>query len=288
MKTQIYNCWRLIMAEHFDVVFDEDLHTVAENADFSELDKAYEGRKVYYGDFHSHANTGGSSDGKCTLKNWLVGMKELKMDFSGIMDHRQTMHMYLDDFDPEYFLYGTEPWVGFEDRDLSCHYLMLFPEREALGRVLAKFPDVYEFTGENDVGPSFKYKKTTQARFLEVAKAVHEEGGIIYHPHPRQIMQSEDIQDYCFAEGSVIESIYTYHFPEIPNIHSQENYELWVDLIQSGRKVYTAASNDSHTMPMSFALNAVYSEKKWGPSFVEYLIKGDVTAGHVADRKSVV
>ena len=38
---------------------------------------------------------------------------------------------------------------------------------------------------------------------------------------------------------------------------------------------------------MSFALNAVYSEKKWGPSFVEYLIKGDVTAGHVAIKMSV-
>jgi len=275
------------MAEHLEMVFEEDPHTVAENADFSALDKLYEGRKVYYGDFHSHANTGGSSDGKATLKDWLHAMKELKMDFSGIMDHRQVMHMYLEDFDPEYFLYGTEPWVGFEDKGLSCHYLMVFPEREALGRVLHKFPDVYEFTGETDVGPSFKYKKTTQARFLEICQAVKEEGGVVIHPHPRQVMQSEDIQDYYFGEGCYIESIYAYNFPYVNNIHSLENYQLWVDLLNSGRKVYTSATNDAHGLPGSYALNAVYSEKKWGPAYTEYLVKGDVNAGYMGIKMSV-
>ena len=39
------------------LVFEDDTHKTAQESDFSVLDKLYEGRKAYYGDFHCHSNS---------------------------------------------------------------------------------------------------------------------------------------------------------------------------------------------------------------------------------------
>ena len=124
-------------------VFPADAHTMVEQADFSQLDALYAGREACYGDYHAHSKSGGTSDGQTTPEQWLVAMKELKMDFLGLMDHRQVRHMYLDAFDPKYFIYGTEPAGHWTNPDLSCHYLMIFKERETLEKeILEKFPEL--------------------------------------------------------------------------------------------------------------------------------------------------
>ncbi len=274
------------MKEHFGVEFNEDIHLPFENADFSELDELYAGKNVYYGDYHCHAATGGSSDGRFSLENWKLGMSELKMDFAGIMDHRQVRHLYLDEFDPSCFLYGSEPLILFGDGSQGLHYIMIFPERDSLEKVLSKFPDVFGFTGSREEGPSFEYRAVERERFLTVVEAVKEEGGVFVHAHPKQVLQSEDFKDYYFGEGTVLETVYTYWYPGISNVHSMLNYKLWLDMLDYGYKVYTTATNDSHDMPKSFALNAVYSNKKWGPDFVEILKRGEVTAGYVAIKMS--
>ncbi len=271
------------MKEHFGVSFEDDPHAVRKNADFSALEALYAGKKAYYGDYHCHSNSGGSSDGKTTLENWLHGMKELKLDFVGIMDHRQVRHMYLDAFDPEYFLYGSEPLADctVSAPHLISHYIMIFPKRDSLEKVLSAFPDVFRFTGDREAGPSFEYLPMTRERFEEVLAAVKDEGGAVVHAHPKQVMQSENLADYYYGEGSVIETGYCYIYPYINNPETLANYRLFTDMLNAGYKIYNAATNDSHTMPMSFALNTVYSDKKWGPSYVECLKRGDVTAGYI-------
>ena len=101
------------------LVFAPDVHTVIDNADFSMLDALYAGRTVCYGDYHAHSNSGGMSDGKTTPKEWLVAMEKLGIDFIGLMDHQQVRHMYLPEFDPAHFIYGTEPAAIWKEPQTS-------------------------------------------------------------------------------------------------------------------------------------------------------------------------
>ncbi|MBQ2945535.1 MAG: hypothetical protein IJD95_03090 [Clostridia bacterium] len=276
------------MYNHFGVEFEQDPHKLCKGADFSVLDMLYEGKRAYFGDYHCHAATGGSSDGKTTLENWLHGLKELKMDFAGIMDHRQVRHLYLDEFDPEYFLYGTE--AGFfiaENPDRFPHYIMMFPERDSLYNVLSAFPDVFAFNGDKTNGPAFDYLTVPKARFLEVIDAVKKENGVFIHAHPKQVIQSEDPSDYYFGDGTVIETGYCYIYPYINNPSTLANYRLFTDMLNLGYKVYNTSTNDSHTMPMSFALNAVYTDKKEGAAFVNALREGAVNSGYIALKMSM-
>ena len=267
------------------LTFNEDWHNVIEDCDFSPLDKLYEGRKAYYGDYHCHTDSGGTSDGKMTPESWLKAMKEFKLDFAGIMDHRQVRHMYLDCFDEEYFICGTEPGGKWNDPELSFHYLMIVPEREALVRVLEKFPDVYNFTG--GIEGTYDYIKVDRDRFLEVVKAVRDEGGVVVHPHPKQVMKSEDPRDYYFGEGSVIEVMYTYDPPSLANEMTKNNYKLWMDMLSLGYKVINTATNDSHRQTMLVTMNTVYSAEKKGRAYMEYLRKGDLNAGFFGIKMSI-
>jgi len=260
-----------------DFTYTPDPHAVIENADFAPLDKLYAGRKVYYGDYHAHAATGGTSDGKTTLADWRKAMDELKIDFAGIMDHRQVRHMYLDDFDPEYFIYGTEPAAGVDEPKSSPHYLMLFGERDTLeNKILNVFPE-YQFTG--GIEGHFIYNKHTYERFTEIVQAVVDAGGAFVHPHPKQVMKSDDPDDYLFVEGTAIETIYAEATDEPLCANTIANYKLWRDLLMMGRKVYNTATSDCHRAPKYDGINAIYAENKHCSDYVKQLRNGDVTAG---------
>lgn len=205
------------------LVFENDMHKVIENADFSLLDGLYRGRKAYYGDFHAHSDSGGTSDGKMKPEGWLLAMKEYKLDFVGLLDHKQVRHMYLDCFDEEFFVCGTEPGGSWNEPHLSFHYLMIVPERDALMRVLEKFPDVYEFTGGTE--GTYVYKRIDRDRFMQVVEAVRAEGGVVVHAHPKQVMKSEDPRDFYFGEGSVIEVMYTCDPPYLGNEATQKKLQ---------------------------------------------------------------
>lgn len=257
--------------------FAEDKHRVIEEADFTPLDKLYEGRKAYYGDFHAHTDSGGTSDGKFPPEAWLPGLKEYKIDFVGIMDHKQIKHMYLDCFDPEYIVCGSEPGGSWNDPYHGFHYLMIVPERECLKRVIENFPDVFEYTGGND--GTFVYKRIDRSRFFEIVEAIRGEGGNVIHAHPKQKMKSDEPGDYYFGEGTGIEIIYTKSPFTIANEDTQNNYRLWLDMLERGFKVINTASSDSHYQPMLLGLNTVYSHEKNGRAYVEYLHRGDLNSG---------
>ena len=46
------------------------------------LEAAYKGRKAFHGELHDHSNSGGTSDGHCTLDVWKKEMAELKDELS--------------------------------------------------------------------------------------------------------------------------------------------------------------------------------------------------------------
>ncbi|MBO5682648.1 MAG: hypothetical protein J6S10_01585 [Clostridia bacterium] len=46
----------------------------ATEKDIQHLDSLYEGRRIFQGDLHNHAKTGGTSDGERTLEHWKGGL----------------------------------------------------------------------------------------------------------------------------------------------------------------------------------------------------------------------
>ena len=265
--------------------FPVDEHKIVQNADFSTLDKMYKGRVAYYGDYHAHSNSGGTSDGKVTLEEWLDQMKEQHIDFIGVMDHRQVRHMYLEEFDPEYFMYGTEPAGEYIEPYLRLHYLMIFEERDTLEKVLEAYPDVFEFTG--GVEGHFEYKAVERHRFMEVVQTVRDLGGVFVHAHPRQVMKSDNIDDFYFGDGTALETIYTNAYDYPHNTDTINNYLLWIQFLDSGKKVYNTATADCHKCVSNQGLNTVYSDEKNGAAYVRKLREGDLNAGFIGIKMCI-
>ena len=72
----------------------------ASQAEIDQLEKLYEGRIPLHGEFHNHASTGGTSDGKVDLRTWKDTMQYISdMDFAAIVDHKQVLHMRLPEWD---------------------------------------------------------------------------------------------------------------------------------------------------------------------------------------------
>ncbi len=266
--------------------YSPDPHTPCQEADFAPLDSLYAGRRAYYGDYHAHAATGGTSDGSTTLEEWKLQMDALGIDFVGIMDHRQVRHMYLDAFDPVYFLYGSEPAVILDDHPKSApHYLMLFEERDTLrDEILEKLPK-YEFTG--GVEGHFKYQTYHRREFEEsIVRSVLDAGGAFVHAHPKQVMQSDDPADYVFADHTAIETIYIEREDSAVR-DTVANHGLWREILQTGLHVYNTATTDCHGKPTNAGLNTVYTTERLGKHFVRQLRAGDLNAGYIGIKMCV-
>ena len=268
------------------LTFPADAHTITDCADFSKLDALYEGREVCYGDYHAHSNSGGMSDGKTTPSEWLVAMEKLGIDFIGLMDHQQVRHMYLPEFDPKHFIYGTEPAAIWIEPQSFAHYLMLFKERDLLEKVvLEKFPEVYNFTG--GVEGVFDYLEIERDKFIEICNAVMAADGMIVHAHPMQLTKSDKLSDYSFGDGTAIETIYTDNKEDLLAHGTVENYKLWMDMLDADMKVYNTASADVHRAPTNSGINTLYVAEKHCREYVTRLQKGDLSAGHIGIKMSL-
>lgn len=261
----------------------EDSHTVINpsEADFSPLDALYEGRSVYWGDQHAHSNSGGTSDGKTPLSEWVARMDEKQVDFAAIVDHRQMRGFFLPEWDDTRFIIGTEPGTRFTDLtavrcgQAEVHYNMLFPHKYGLAMVLANFPE-FEFRGDELTG-SFRYPKFTREHFLELAEYVKSIGGIMVHPHPKTMLASDDPLDYYFGEHTFIETIYGN-----PYTHASiRNYDVWCKILALGKHMYTSSGTDTHGAVANTALSAFYTREKNGLAFFNQFRSGDFTVGNV-------
>jgi len=108
--------------------------------EINKLEKLYEGCKVYHGELHDHSASGGTSDGKLPLQEWVKEMAELNMDFAAILDHRQVRHMYLPEWKDGLFIGGSEPGTRISDSKAEVaemHYNMLFEGPKELEALLA-------------------------------------------------------------------------------------------------------------------------------------------------------
>lgn len=247
------------------------------------LKDAYYGRKAFHGELHDHSNSGGTSDGECTLDVWKREMEELKMDFAAILDHRQVRHMYLPEWDDTLFICGSEPGTIITDSHASknsLHYNMIFPSPAGLEEVLAEFPE-FEFEGGKE--GHFKYPGFTRKHFGELIDSVNAHGGFFVIPHPKQIMETEDILDFWYRDHTGIEVFYT----GLDSKYTVENYPVWENLLQLGKKVFVCAGGDMHKHPGTGALTTIYATEKRGAAYMHHLRKGDFTCGSVGIRMLV-
>lgn len=245
--------------------------------DLELLNKIYGERRLYQGELHDHAKTGGTSDGNRTLEHWKGAMEALHMDFATILDHRQVRHMYLPEWEDGLFIGGTEPEALIVDSNASdkrTHYNMIFTKPEDLESLLEEFPE-YEFTGGKE--GHFCYPAFTRKRFSEVIDAVKNRGGLFVIPHPKQWMVSDDPLDFWYQDETGLEVFYI----SLDSNHTDENYKLWTTLLEKGKRLWACAGCDQHSCARNTALTSLYAEGKTSASFLTHLRIGDFTCGPI-------
>ncbi|MBE6884740.1 MAG: hypothetical protein E7487_09065 [Ruminococcaceae bacterium] len=251
--------------------------------EINKLEKLYEGCKVYHGELHDHSASGGTSDGKLPLQEWVKEMAELNMDFAAILDHRQVRHMYLPEWKDGLFIGGSEPGTRISDSKAEVaemHYNMLFEGPKELEALLAEFPE-YQFSGGEE--GHFVYPSFTRERFGELIDAIKAHGGFFVHPHPKQVMKSEDPCDYWFRDETGIEVFYI----SMDSEATRENYPLWCDLLAAGKRVWVSAGGDEHAHASDKALTTIYAEDKTNAAYLAHLRVGDYTCGPVGIRMCI-
>lgn len=248
------------------------------------ISKLYENRKPYHGELHDHAATGGTSDGKQSLAEWRASMERLKMDFAAILDHKQVRHMYLPEWEDGVFIGGTEPAIYLYDDDPNeeylVHYNMIFEGPKPLEKLLEEFPE-YQFTGGRE--GHFVYTHVRRERLCEIADRVIELGGFFVHPHPKQLLVSDDPLKYWFRDETGMEVFYG----DPANDWTRENYELWTELLALGKRIWVTAGGDGHNKTSDKALTTIYAEDRKNKYYIKHLREGDMVCGAVGIKMCV-
>ena len=269
--------------------------TTATEADIAKLEGLYSGLQVHHGQLHDHSKSGRNSDGKIDLAGWKANMPSVGMEYVALLDHRQTDHMYHEDWDPTLFISGTEAMTHISDRDArynKYHYNMIFNNVSDMEAVLNNHMATYMF-----VDGLFQYNPMTAAEFTQIIQEVQASGGYFVIPHPyttaidnapegtKGYWYSEDPLEYYFCDGVGYEIFYHISENEAARDElTQLHYELYLGLLAAGKKVYASAGSDVHNMPTDRGLSTVYSSQKLDTAYIEQLLKGNYTAGPVGVR----
>jgi hypothetical protein len=264
-------------------------------ADVDSLNALYAGRKPYYGELHDHSSSGPKGDGKQTLTVWKRYMKAIGMDFATIVDHKQSAHMYLDEWDTTKFVGGSEfaTWITDYTHTADAegnlhngvHHNMIFADREVFLEYLKSVPE-YRYSGNNvltDMVPG--YPSFSRARMVELVNTILDMGGFFTHVHPKSpsYLISDNPLDYWFADWTGIEVILSRR----SNAVNADNYKLWTDLLALGKKVYATAGSDNHNMPNIETMSTFYTTEKSAQAFLDNMRAGNFTAGMAGIRMSI-
>ena len=267
---------------------DNSVKTVATEEDITKLESLYAGLEVHHGQLHDHSYSGRNSDGKASLVEWKAGMPAVGMEYVALLDHRQTDHMYHEEWDPTLFISGTEAMTYINDRDEKYnkyHYNMIFNNVEDMEAVLKNHMATYMF-----VDGLFQYNPMSSAEFIQIIQEVLASGGYFVIPHPVSTAPevSDDPLEYYYCDGIGYEVFY--HISESKAAQdevTQANYKIYTGLLAAGKKVYASAGSDVHNLPTNRALSTVYSSQKLDTAYIEQLRKGNYTAGPVGVRMAI-
>ena len=283
-------------------------------ADIAALDKAYEGRNVYHGELHDHADTGGTSDGHRTLLQWKAGMKEQGIDFATIVDHRQVLHMELDDWDNSLFIGGSEAGAIIDGlanaTESKAHINLLFANGQDLidavneydskvdnqGFKGTYYPADYDGEEADKLAGGwhytplyYSYNRPNKENLATLISTVREHGGmfVLVHPKSPNYIVSDNPMDYWFADYCGLEVFYGYGGYAPSRSVTMKNYQLWKDLLSMGKKIWCTAGSDKHKDPNTDALTTVYSESKDAATYMSHIASGDMVCGPVGIRMTI-
>ena len=261
----------------------------ATQAEIDKLESLYKGRIPLHGDFHCHADTGGTSDGKVKLDAWLDTMNYISdMDFATVVDHKQVLHMRLPEWDNTRFVGGSELATNLGDLSDQCtqwslHYNLIFADPESFEQVLYQFPDKFQYQDDH-----FKYPGFKKAEFTEMIKAVQAAGGFFTNVHPLydNYVISTNPEDYWYADGMGFEVLCAYS-GNMSLIHNLEARYYWDLMLDAGYRVFVTAGTDTHRMPKTGGLSTFYCTEQTAKEIVATARKGDFTAGPVGIRMNI-
>lgn len=270
----------------------------AKEADVEMLDAMYAGRTAFHGELHDHSDSGGTSDGKQPLTTWKAVMPSVGMDYAAILDHRQVSHMYLQEWDDNIFIGGSEAATTISDRPEGSnkfHYNMVFADPEPLEQIVTEFTEFnYRIWTEEDRAGCggqwhFSYPGMDSNRFNELITAVKEKGGLFVIPHPSSTNETvpQAAMDLYFQDYVGYEVFYGCGMDDSNNWKTDANYKLWTDMLAFGARVWASAGNDAHKLPQAKCLSTVYSEEANAHSHITHLRVGDFTAGPVGVRMCI-
>lgn len=266
--------------------------TPANETDIQNLLTQYAGREVRYGEMHDHTNTGPKADGYHTVAEWKAKMAEIGMDFTTIVDHRQSVHMYDPAWDNTMFIGGSEPSTRITDHVViennNFHYNMIFADPADLETVFKSFSGYkYQEQPDGNGGTVVTYWLKRQ-EFLDTAALVRELGGFFVAVHPKYAgyIVSDDPMHYYYGEYTGIE-ITTGTGGNMAYEENEKAYQLWVDLLELGKKVYATAGSDFHKLPNASALTTLYGDKRDAQAYVDLFRAGDFAPGWVGLRMAI-
>ena len=282
--------------------------------DIAALDTAYAGRVAYHGELHDHADTGGTSDGHRTLSQWKTGMAELGIDFATIVDHRQILHMELEEWDSSLFIGGSEAGAIIEGlanaTESKAHINLLFANGQDFidavnaydaavsnaGFMGKDYPADYEGSEADKLAGGwhytplyYDYNRPDKEDLALLINTVRDHGGmfVLVHPKSPNYIVSDNPMDYWFADYCGLEVFYGFGGYAPSRSVTQKNYELWKDLLALGKKIWCTAGSDKHADPNTDALTTVYSESKDATTYMSHIASGDMVCGPVGIRMTI-
>lgn len=271
------------------VATEPKVDATATDADIAKLDSLYEGRTARYGEMHAHADTGGRSDGKHTLKAWKAHMQENGVDFATIVDHKQTLHMKLDEWDNTMFIGGSEAGgevAGSPATNNTLHYNMLFATVEDFEALLYTHLVKFDYFGDY-----FTYPNWNVEQMHQLSNDIYANGGLFVHVHPYLdgCMVSDDPLDYMFGDVMGLEVYRSYYGTDMNDEGNQKAYKLWTDLLALGKRVYATAGSDAHGSlnDVTTCLGVIYAEDTNAKTLLNYMRVGNHVAGPAGIRMAV-
>ena len=305
--------WIVVRDNAFYQAQKPEIPAAAEE-DKTALLTTYAGKTLRYGEMHNHTNTGPykddgtgyspstGADGQHSLEEWIAEMDRLKMDFAFIVDHDMSIHMYAEKFLPDYFVGGTEPGTTISDSKASSrapHYNMLFADPEKLESIFFKWQDKYSpikwdkenyptATEPSEDGWRIVDRSMTTAQFTQLAKDVYDAGGLFVLVHPKYAgyIDSTDPLDYYFGDTTGLE-ITTGCGGHMGVKENEAAYQLWVDLLHLGKKVWATAGSDSHRLPDYSGLTAMYTTNDHKDDYMATVRTGNMAPGWVGIRMNI-
>lgn len=270
------------------------LDTTATDADIVLLDGLYQDRVAYFGDMHNHSDSGGTSDGHVKLADWPTEVMEPKlMDFAVIVDHRQSEHMRLDEWDDTLFVGGSEAGTEIVDPSIiqgNMHYNMIFSDPDKLDEYV-KSNTEYNYRLDTETGwYRFSYPTFSPDRFRERMAQIYELGGFYVQVHPlfTSYLQAEDPLDYWFGDYTGFE-IYTSTSKDYTTAHEAmiKAKATWVAMLDAGKIVFATCGSDDHRDSSVASLTTLYSAEKHADAYLGLFRVGDFTAGPVGIRMAM-